>query len=446
MSECETGYCRRELFQRAAGGFASIALAGILADRQADRAAGRDHRRRSAGPQAAAHSAASQASDLFVHDRRRLARRHVRPQAAAHSPITAKRSPSTTGRGRLGQFKRYLKAPQWTFRPRRRMRHRDQRSFSARARRRRRTVRHPLDGVESHESLRGDAGHAHRLVDVRPAQHRRLGQLRPGDREPQSAVVHRAGAARRRMPVRRPGAPIFCPAAIRGCKSFPVPRRFRTCDAASPPTELQRLELDLMAAANRRHRQARPDDAALDARIRSFETAFGMQRPPPKRSTSRKKPRLRSRSTASSAAPTTGFGWQCLVARRLVERGVRFVEVIDTGSSNNWDSHGDMRDHEHLARNVDRPIAGLLRDLKQRGLLDDTLVVWTTEFGRTPYHESAERQGPRASPPGVFVLDGRRRRQRRASCMARRTSTASRWPRIASTSTISTPRSCIFSG
>src|ERR1700721_3034649 len=80
----------------------------------------------------------------------------------------------------------------------------------------------------------------------------------------------------------------------------------------------------------------------------------------------------------------TGFGWQCLVARRLVERGVRFVEVIDTGSSNNWDSHGDMRDHEHLARNVDRPIAALLRDLKARGLLDDTLVVWTTEFGRMP--------------------------------------------------------------
>jgi uncharacterized protein (DUF1501 family) len=89
----------------------------------------------------------------------------------------------------------------------------------------------------------------------------------------------------------------------------------------------------------------------------------------------------------------TGFGWQCLVARRLVERGVRFVEVIDTGSSNNWDSHGDMRDHEHLAKNVDRPIAALLRDLKQRGLLNDTLVVWTTEFGRTPYHESADAKG-----------------------------------------------------
>src|SRR3954447_2872372 len=82
---------------------------------------------------------------------------------------------------------------------------------------------------------------------------------------------------------------------------------------------------------------------------------------------------------------TQGFGWQCLVARRLVERGVRFIELIDTGSSGNWDSHGNMADHGRLAANVDRPIAGLLADLKQRGLFDDVLVVWTSEFGRTPF-------------------------------------------------------------
>jgi hypothetical protein len=90
---------------------------------------------------------------------------------------------------------------------------------------------------------------------------------------------------------------------------------------------------------------------------------------------------------------TTGFGWQCLVARRLSERGVRFVELIDTGSSGNWDSHGDMADHGRLAKNVDRPIAGLLRDLKRRGMLEDTLVVWTTEFGRTPFNSSADHKG-----------------------------------------------------
>ena len=90
---------------------------------------------------------------------------------------------------------------------------------------------------------------------------------------------------------------------------------------------------------------------------------------------------------------TKGFGWQCLVARRLAERGVRFVELIDVGSSGNWDAHGDMATHGPLAANVDRPIAGLVRDLKQRGLLDDTLVVWTTEFGRTPYHQDPKATG-----------------------------------------------------
>ena len=99
---------------------------------------------------------------------------------------------------------------------------------------------------------------------------------------------------------------------------------------------------------------------------------------------------------------TKGFAWQCLIARRLAERGVRFVELIDVGSSNNWDAHGDLKTHERLAKNVDRPIAGLLKDLKSRGMLDDTLVVWTTEFGRTPPPTpptaGATRTPP--SPPG----------------------------------------------
>lgn len=90
---------------------------------------------------------------------------------------------------------------------------------------------------------------------------------------------------------------------------------------------------------------------------------------------------------------TEGFAWQCLAARRLVERGVRFVELIDTGSSGNWDSHGNMLDHVKLAKNVDQPIAALLKDLKGRGLLEETLVVWTTEFGRTPFNNKADAPG-----------------------------------------------------
>ena len=85
---------------------------------------------------------------------------------------------------------------------------------------------------------------------------------------------------------------------------------------------------------------------------------------------------------------TKGFAWQCLVARRMAERGVRFIELIDIGSHDNWDAHADMQTHAPLAKNVDQPIAGLLKDLKSRGMLDDTLVVWTTEFGRTPTADS----------------------------------------------------------
>jgi hypothetical protein len=90
---------------------------------------------------------------------------------------------------------------------------------------------------------------------------------------------------------------------------------------------------------------------------------------------------------------SSGFGWQCLVARRLVERGVRFVELIQTGSSGNWDSHGNMADHGRLAKQVDQPIAGLITDLKRRGMLERTLVVWTSEFGRTPFHQTADHPG-----------------------------------------------------
>ncbi|NBP79365.1 DUF1501 domain-containing protein, partial [bacterium] len=139
------------------------------------------------------------------------------------------------------------------------------------------------------------------------------------------------------------------------------------------PASRQTAELDALTALNRQHLATREGDPLLETRLRSFETAFGMQMAVPEAFD------LASEDDATlglyglSREQNTGFGWQCLVARRLVERGVRFVELIDTGSSNNWDAHGDMMTHVPLAKNVDQPIAGLLRDLKQRGMLDDTL-------------------------------------------------------------------------
>ena len=155
----------------------------------------------------------------------------------------------------------------------------------------------------------------------------------------------------------------------------------------------QRLELAALQRLNQQHLASRSHDPQLAARIRTFETAFGMQMAVPDLFDLTKETDATHQLYGLQRGNTNGFGWQCLIARRMVERGVRFVELIDTGSSGNWDSHGDMLDHSRLARNVDQPIAGLLKDLQSRGMLDDTLVVWTTEFGRTPFNNSAEAKG-----------------------------------------------------
>jgi hypothetical protein len=158
-------------------------------------------------------------------------------------------------------------------------------------------------------------------------------------------------------------------------------------------TELQRLELDLAQSINRKHAAGRDPDPLLDARIQSFETAFGMQMAGPEALDFAKESDETLRLYGLERGSTKGFAWQCLAARRLVERGVRFVELIDTGAGGNWDSHGNMADHGRLALNVDRAIAALLRDLRSRGLLDETLVVWTTEFGRTPFNSAKDAKG-----------------------------------------------------
>jgi hypothetical protein len=139
--------------------------------------------------------------------------------------------------------------------------------------------------------------------------------------------------------------------------------------------------------------------------MRSFETAAGMQLEVPDAFDLSKEPDETLALYGLERGQTAGFGWQCLVARRLSERGVRFIELIDVGSDNlsnrNWDAHTDMGWYPGLAKNVDRPIAGLLSDLKRRGLLEETLVVWTTEFGRTAYEDGPSGKG-RGHWPAAF--------------------------------------------
>jgi uncharacterized protein (DUF1501 family) len=134
-----------------------------------------------------------------------------------------------------------------------------------------------------------------------------------------------------------------------------------------------------------------PDDPALRARVKAYELAAKMQLAVPQVMDVDRTEAAATKALYGLDNPATaGFGRQCLVARRLVERGVRFVQLYD-GGPNGWDAHGKLKqNHGTNCTRVDRPVAGLLKDLKQRGMLDETLVVWATEFGRTPGAENAD--------------------------------------------------------
>lgn len=163
-------------------------------------------------------------------------------------------------------------------------------------------------------------------------------------------------------------------------------------------SDRQQLELAALREMNQEHLDARSGDPQLAARLQTFETAFGMQMAIPDVFDMAQETDATLASYGLQRGQTTGFAWQCLAARRLIERGVRFVELIDTGSSNNWDAHGDMMTHGPLAKNVDQPIAALIRDMKKRGMLEETLIVWTTEFGRTPFNNTADAKGREHHP------------------------------------------------
>jgi uncharacterized protein (DUF1501 family) len=157
--------------------------------------------------------------------------------------------------------------------------------------------------------------------------------------------------------------------------------------------EEQRAQFALMDRLNRFSAIEYPDDRALAARIKSYELAFRMQMAVPEIMAFSQESDSTQRLYGIDQAATKPFGDQCLAARRLVERGVRFIQIFhgSNGGAGEWDAHGDLRNgHSRLCGQVDLPIAGLLKDLKQRGLLDETLVVWGTEFGRTPGAQGAD--------------------------------------------------------
>ncbi len=294
--------------------------------------------------------------------------------------------------GRKGSFEMYLKRPQWEFRPHGQSGTQVSALFPH--------IAECVDDLCVIRSMQSDhTNHYEATLGIHTGS---FTFVRPSMG---SWISYGLGTENRNLPsfvVIAPQSPYaggqvwgsdFLPGSHQGTLVLPGAEPVSNIQRRAPSSRLQEMELGLMARLNQRHQASHAADSQLAARIKSFETAFGMQAEMPEVFDLARETDATLKLYGLERGSTKGFAWQCLVARRLVERGVRFIELIDVGSSNNWDAHGDMTTHEPLARNVDQPIAGLLKDLKQRGMLDDTLVVWTTEFGRTPFNAAANAQG-----------------------------------------------------
>jgi hypothetical protein len=184
----------------------------------------------------------------------------------------------------------------------------------------------------------------------------------------------------------------FLPAAFQGTFVSDLRNPISNLKNVQVGPERQRRELDALRRLNAMHLDHRPDDSRLSARIESFELAFRMQSEAPDAFDLARETDATRRLYGIGDNATDVFGRQCLLARRLVERGVRFVQLYHTtGGFQPWDQHSDLKGgHARNALATDRPIAGLLHDLQARGLLDETLVIWGGEFGRTPAAEGTD--------------------------------------------------------
>jgi hypothetical protein len=179
-----------------------------------------------------------------------------------------------------------------------------------------------------------------------------------------------------------------------------------------PPQEFaagQVDSLDLIRKLNLEHRETRPGNGDLEARIASYELAYRMQSAALDVGNLANEPAHIRKSYGLEHADdrTKAFGRKCLLARRLVERGVRFVQLYDMPDKDGWDAHAKVTDnHTPRARWVDQPIAGLLADLRQRGLLDSTLVIWASEFGRTPMEQDNRGRQHNAAGFTIWLAGG----------------------------------------
>lgn len=199
----------------------------------------------------------------------------------------------------------------------------------------------------------------------------------------------------------------FLPATVQGTA-------FRTRSGGAPVPDLA-LPQDVSAAGradastwlqemNRNYALAHPEDSSLEARVRSYEVAARMQVSVPEIADLGSESEATRRLYGCEQEETSGLANNCLLARRLVERGVRFVQIYQGGSGRSWDAHSSLiKNHAEMAREYDRPVAGLIEDLRSRGLLEDTLVMGVTEFGRTPVSQGRGETAGRDHHPTCFT-------------------------------------------
>ncbi|MBM3458099.1 MAG: DUF1501 domain-containing protein [Armatimonadetes bacterium] len=184
----------------------------------------------------------------------------------------------------------------------------------------------------------------------------------------------------------------FLPSAYQGTHVRDLKKPVENLSGPDPETR-QREKLDALGALNLLHKRGKSNETELDGRIASFELAFRMQRDAPEAFDLARESPETHKLYGTDNPVTELFGKQCLLARRLVERGVRYVQVFDAPANNVWDHHGGIRDAlPKRCAAVDQPIGALLTDLKARGLLEDTLVLWGGEFGRTPTAQGDGRE------------------------------------------------------
>jgi len=196
----------------------------------------------------------------------------------------------------------------------------------------------------------------------------------------------------------------FLPAVHTGVRVIPGDTPLPYLQAASP-VKLQTLELDLLDSLNKRHLQRRGNAARLAGRRETFRTARGLQELAPDVLDISQETKETLADYGVKGDDKTSYAAQCIMARRLIEAGVRFVEVIDAigACRDNWDAaHRDIASHAKYAKRVDQPIAALIGDLKQRGLFDETLLIFCTEFGRTPWAQDGKGTKSRNHHPDAF--------------------------------------------